>query len=487
MCIRDRYQRRVRGTSPRQPVCSQPSAWMKLTKKQTSTAQSVFEACALCDVMGPDELTRALEEIGGPEWSIWTGGASWVEEYDEIGCGELDIDAFLKLLADKDVFDSDGPPMDDLDELLEDSGPDDIDAILDEDDDLEEIGGLSKDQIESARDAFNDADEDLAAMIGPEGLHFALCTLNEKSFIAWSDSDCTECLEKYDDIGCGEIDFDTFLQICVDEGVFVEKPAAETVDVGALRKEIRLELQQAHQKEKDEQQAEHEAAITAAEAKWKTLMQARETDKTELTKAADAQEEVQTLKNQVKAISDQLADKHQQVAQLSAKAQETEVAHLAAVASLERNIEMEHAAALGKEEEIQRRMKEMQQDAERLVAELEAAQVAAAEKDAQIAALKASASSEGSEMQGKLAELNHMISERDDQLEKAGTRCEELEGSVASTKSKLAEAESKLSEATAQSEACLLYTSDAADEEDSVDLGGRRIIKKKNKTSREGI
>ena len=26
--------------------------------------------------------------------------------------------------------------------------------------------------------------------------------------------------------------------------------------------------------------------------------------------------------------------------------------------------------------------------------------------------------------------------------------------------------------------ACLLYTSDAADEEDSVDLGGRRIIKK---------
>ncbi|GKR49519.1 hypothetical protein KAM474_29370 [Aeromonas caviae] len=27
---------------------------------------------------------------------------------------------------------------------------------------------------------------------------------------------------------------------------------------------------------------------------------------------------------------------------------------------------------------------------------------------------------------------------------------------------------------------CLLYTSDAADEEDSVDLGGRRIIKKKS-------
>ena len=28
---------------------------------------------------------------------------------------------------------------------------------------------------------------------------------------------------------------------------------------------------------------------------------------------------------------------------------------------------------------------------------------------------------------------------------------------------------------------CLLYTSDAADEEDSVDIGGRRISKKKKK------
>ena len=30
---------------------------------------------------------------------------------------------------------------------------------------------------------------------------------------------------------------------------------------------------------------------------------------------------------------------------------------------------------------------------------------------------------------------------------------------------------------------CLLYTSDAADERSSVDLGGRRIIKKKTKTT----
>ena len=33
---------------------------------------------------------------------------------------------------------------------------------------------------------------------------------------------------------------------------------------------------------------------------------------------------------------------------------------------------------------------------------------------------------------------------------------------------------------------CLLYTSDAADERSSVDLGGRRIIKKKNEIESGG-
>ena len=33
---------------------------------------------------------------------------------------------------------------------------------------------------------------------------------------------------------------------------------------------------------------------------------------------------------------------------------------------------------------------------------------------------------------------------------------------------------------------CLLYTSDAADERSSVDLGGRRIIKKKKKSTNSG-
>ena len=35
--------------------------------------------------------------------------------------------------------------------------------------------------------------------------------------------------------------------------------------------------------------------------------------------------------------------------------------------------------------------------------------------------------------------------------------------------------------------ACLLYTSDAADERSSVDLGGRRIIKKKKKQEKKSI
>ena len=38
-----------------------------------------------------------------------------------------------------------------------------------------------------------------------------------------------------------------------------------------------------------------------------------------------------------------------------------------------------------------------------------------------------------------------------------------------------------------QEQGCLLYTSDAADERSSVDLGGRRIIKKKNTYNRHGL
>ena len=156
----------------------------KLTNNQTKQAKAVFDKEALCDVMGPDELTSALEEIGGPEWACWTGAAEWVDEFDSIGCGELDVDCFLKLLVEKDVYNSDGPPMDDLDALLDDD--DDLDAILDSDGEDAanvEAGGMTKDQIEKARDAFNDADEELAAMIGADALHFALCQINETAFL----------------------------------------------------------------------------------------------------------------------------------------------------------------------------------------------------------------------------------------------------------------------------------------------------------------
>ena len=49
------------------------------------------------------------------------------------------------------------------------------------------------------------------------------------------------------------------------------------------------------------------------------------------------------------------------------------------------------------------------------------------------------------------------------------------------TKEKKAGKEKPEPEPKNYSDGCLLYTSDAADERSSVDLGGRRIIKKKNK------
>ena len=44
-------------------------------------------------------------------------------------------------------------------------------------------------------------------------------------------------------------------------------------------------------------------------------------------------------------------------------------------------------------------------------------------------------------------------------------------------------AQAAMMEAQMRAKACLLYTSDAADERSSVDLGGRRIIKKKKRNS----
>eukprot|EP00658_Telonema_sp_P-2_P002270 TRINITY_DN10864_c0_g1_i1.p1 TRINITY_DN10864_c0_g1~~TRINITY_DN10864_c0_g1_i1.p1 ORF type:complete len:230 (-),score=51.63 TRINITY_DN10864_c0_g1_i1:18-707(-) len=66
-------------------------------------------------------------------------------------------------------------------------------------------------------------------------------------------------------------------------------------------------------------------------------------------------------------------------------------------------------------------------------------------------------------------------------LDITGGRWETVEGQweLANKRIEAAEAETKEAAAKSPVVACLLYTSDAADEEDSVDLGGRRIIKKK--------
>ena len=52
-------------------------------------------------------------------------------------------------------------------------------------------------------------------------------------------------------------------------------------------------------------------------------------------------------------------------------------------------------------------------------------------------------------------------------------------------KSNLSDEELKMDAIRLLNNICLLYTSDAADERSSVDLGGRRIIKKKKKEVKE--
>ena len=60
---------------------------------------------------------------------------------------------------------------------------------------------------------------------------------------------------------------------------------------------------------------------------------------------------------------------------------------------------------------------------------------------------------------------------------------ENLTNQLAAIRSDYANANPKDLQTLAQIDACLLYTSDAADERSSVDLGGRRIIKKKKCTT----
>ena len=69
-------------------------------------------------------------------------------------------------------------------------------------------------------------------------------------------------------------------------------------------------------------------------------------------------------------------------------------------------------------------------------------------------------------------------------LDQAQSDLQAAEASLADLKATVtdlarAQADLALAQANVQFQACLLYTSDAADERSSVDLGGRRIIKKK--------
>src|SRR5665648_856077 len=68
-------------------------------------------------------------------------------------------------------------------------------------------------------------------------------------------------------------------------------------------------------------------------------------------------------------------------------------------------------------------------------------------------------------------QLEELVRQRTETLEKELGQCK-----ITETKLQIA-----FNELERRRKTCLLYTSDAADEEDSVDLGGRRIIKKKKK------
>ena len=75
----------------------------------------------------------------------------------------------------------------------------------------------------------------------------------------------------------------------------------------------------------------------------------------------------------------------------------------------------------------------------------------------------------------RVAELR--VPEPVEEIERLLADAEELPGVDSGMYDELFEA--KDADVAAQSDRCLLYTSDAADERSSVDLGGRRIIKKK--------
>ena len=60
-----------------------------------------------------------------------------------------------------------------------------------------------------------------------------------------------------------------------------------------------------------------------------------------------------------------------------------------------------------------------------------------------------------------------------------------MEKKVKTTLDSISKLPAKAQQASRNYKVCLLYTSDAADERSSVDLGGRRIIKKNNLDKQE--
>jgi hypothetical protein len=126
---------------------------MKLTNAQTKEAKAAFKKAAIADIISADELVNALTVLE-PKFADWDGAQTWVDEFDEIGCGELGLEDFIKLCAGKDVFNGQGPDGGNAPSPPRAASPK-AEPVVDKPPPAE----LSAKDIESARDAFNEADE----------------------------------------------------------------------------------------------------------------------------------------------------------------------------------------------------------------------------------------------------------------------------------------------------------------------------------------
>ena len=90
-------------------------------------------------------------------------------------------------------------------------------------------------------------------------------------------------------------------------------------------------------------------------------------------------------------------------------------------------------------------------------------------------------------LHNKLENIHSMQTSSQHRLEELHLQTQQTLSSVEGVREQLNDFNGQLQANAAKLTDCLLYTSDAADERSSVDLGGRRIIKKKtnNKTNRK--